>query len=347
MAEKGAGRMIPAKDRAGQSGRVKRRIVILAIPRAQELDVIGPASVFSAANQHFGDNDRPYHVELVTAGTSPLIETESGIALVAARDLSSRMKPPDTLLVAGGSGARGGLSRDTVVWLQRMAPKVRRLGGVCTGAFALAEAGLLDGRRATTHWKFAPEFARRFPLVLTDPAPIWVCDDGRYTSAGITAGMDLALALVEDDVGSEVALAVARDLVLFLRRPGGQTQFSAALTPLRSDRSAFRDLPAWILGHLGDDLSVPAMAEHVAMSERSFARRFSREVGTSPARFVERLRLDEARRLLETTDTTIDDIASRCGFERVEVFRRAFRRAFATPPAQYRERFVTTYAFER
>ena len=326
---------------------MRRKIIILAIPRAQELDVIGPASVFSAANNHIADDQRRYHVELVTAGTPPLIETESGIALVAARGLSLRMKPPDTLLVAGGSGARGGLSPDTVTWLQRMAPKVRRLGGVCTGAFALAEAGLLDGRRATTHWKFAPEFARRFPRVLTDPAPIWIYDGGRYTSAGITAGMDLALALLEDDVGSEIALAVARDLVLFLRRPGGQTQFSAALTPLRSDRPAFRDLPAWILGHLRDDLSVPALAEHVAMSERSFARRFSHEVGTSPARFVERLRLDEARRLLETTDITIDDIASRCGFEGTEVFRRAFRRALDTAPAQYRERFVAQYALER
>ena len=256
------------------------------------------------------------------------------------------MKPPDTLLVAGGPGARGDISHGTVVWLQRMAARVRRLGGVCTGAFPLAEAGLLDGRRATTHWHYAAEFARRFPRVLIDPAPIWVFDQGRYTSAGITAGMDLALALLEDDVGSEIALAVARYLVLFLRRPGSQTQFSAALTPLRSDRPVFRKLPAWILGHLRDDLSVPAMADHVAMSERSFARRFTREVGTSPARFVERLRLDEARRLLETTETTIDDVASRCGFEGPEVFRRAFRRAFASAPAQYRERFVAPYTFE-
>ena len=343
MAQKGVGQTISAKERSGRDEIAKRRIVILAIPRAQELDVIGPASVFSTANRYLDQNLTGYKVELVTAGTPPLIETVSGIALVAERGLSSRMKPPDTLLVAGGPGAEGTLSRETVAWLQRMAPKVRRLGSVCTGAFALAEAGLLDGHRATTHWEYAAEFARRFPGVFTDPAPIWVYDKGRYTSAGITAGMDLALALLEDDVGSEIALAVARRLVMFLRRPGGQTQFSAALTPLRSDRPVFRDLPAWILGHLRDDLSVPAIAEHVAMSERSFARRFTRDVGTSPARFVERLRLDEARRLLETTDTTVDDVASRCGFEGVEVFRRAFRRAFATPPSQYRERFVATY----
>ena len=346
MARKGEGQTISANDRLARVKGAKRKIIILAIPLAQELDVIGPASVFGTANRYLDRYTRGYEVELVTAGMRPFIETESGVTLVASHGLSSRMKPPDTLLVAGGPGARGSLSRETVTWLQRMAPKVRRLGGVCTGAFALAEAGLLDGRRATTHWEYAPEFARRFPRVITDPAPIWVYDEGRYTSAGITAGMDLALALLEDDVGSEIALAVARHLVMFLRRPGGQAQFSAALTPLRSDRPVFRDLPAWILGHLHDDLSVPILAEYVAMSERSFARRFTREVGTSPARFVERLRLDEARRLFETTDATIDDVASRCGFARAEVFRRAFRRAFATSPGEYRERFVTLHGFQ-
>lgn len=204
MARKGGGRTISANDRRARVKGAKRKIIILAIPLAQELDVIGPASVFGTANRYLDQSTRGYEVELVTAGTPPFIETESGITLVASDGLSSRMKPPDTLLVAGGPGARGSLSRETVTWLQLMAPKVRRLGGICTGAFALAEAGLLDGRRATTHWEYAPEFARRFPRVITDPAPIWVYDEGRYTSAGITAGMDLALALLEDDVGTKL-----------------------------------------------------------------------------------------------------------------------------------------------
>jgi len=278
-------------------------------------------------------------VELVTTGASLTVPTEGGIALVAHGQQRDLRGPVDTLLVAGGPGARQCDSDELLVWLRRRAQYVRRLGSVCTGALVLAAAGLLEGRRATTHWAYAQEFAQRYPRVQVDTKPIWVQDGNVYTSAGITAGMDLALALLEEDHGSPAALTVARHLVLFLRRPGGEAQFSVALEAQSSGRTPFQALPLWIAENLRDDLSVEALAAHLAMSERNFARIFTRELGMTPGRYVERMRLDEARRSLEMTDFTVDEIAQRCGFASAEVFRRAFVRAFLTKPREYHDRF--------
>ena len=326
---------IPAKTRAA-----RRRVVVLAVPPVEELDVVGTVSVFNMANNVLQPTPA-YAIEVVAPGKSLVIAGESGVDLVAHVRLKDVRGPIDTLLVAGGVGARLCDSKPLFAWLRRRAPRVRRIGSVCTGSFVLAAAGLLDGRAATTHWAHAQEFAERHPLVKLDPAPIWVRDENVFTSAGITAGMDLALALVERDHGSATALAVARYLVLYLRRPGGQAQFSVALASQKAERDAFRELPLWIAEHLRDDLSVQTLADHVAMSDRHFARLFAREMGTPPARYVERARLEEARRNLELTSSTIEQIADRCGFTSAEVFRRAFLRTFATNPREYRERFRT------
>jgi transcriptional regulator GlxA family with amidase domain len=213
---------------------------------------------------------------------------------------------------------------------------------VCTGAFVLAAAGLLDGRRATTHWRSCASLARRYPQITVDADPIFVRDGNIYTSAGVTAGMDLALALVEEDHGREVALHVARELVLFLRRPGGQSQFSAQLAVQAADREPLRELQAWIADHLDQDLSIPALAARVAMSERNFARVFTREVGVTPARFVETARIEAARRRLEESSHGVEAVAAQCGFGTAESMRRTFLRRLRVPPSAYRHRFTST-----
>jgi len=249
----------------------------------------------------------------------------------------------DTLLIAGGMGTQAAM-RDEVLLaaLRRLAPRVRRIGSVCSGAFLLAEAGLLDGRRATTHWEWCEALAARFPRVQVDRDPIFVRDGNVYTSAGVTAGMDLALALVEEDHGRALALEVARQMVLFLRRPGGQSQFSAALAAQAADREPLRDLQAWIAEDPGRDCSVPALARRVAMSPRNFARVFAREVGATPGQFVERVRVEAARRRLEESADGVDNIAFRCGFGTAETMRRAFLRTLRVPPSAYRSRFRAT-----
>jgi transcriptional regulator GlxA family with amidase domain len=250
----------------------------------------------------------------------------------------------DTLLVAGGAGALKPPDDCLISWLRQMAPRVRRLGSVCTGAFILAAAGLLNGRRATTHWAYAQELASRYPEVTVDPDPIWIQEGNVFTSAGVTAGMDLALALVEEDYGADIALKVARGLVLFLRRPGGQAQFSVSLSRQAPGRKSFLDLQAWIADHPDEDLSVDSMAARAAMSPRNFARVFVRELGITPARYVTNVRLEAARRLLETTDKSLQEIAAACGFGSAEIMRRAFLRAFNIVPARYREHFYASAA---
>jgi transcriptional regulator GlxA family with amidase domain len=226
-----------------------------------------------------------------------------------------------------------------LAWLRRLAPRVRRIGSVCTGTFVLAAAGLLAGRRVTTHWNSAARLQQMFPALRVDADPIFIKDGKVYTSAGVTAGMDLALALVEEDCGREVAMAVARALVLFLKRPGGQSQFSAQLAAQAADREPLRELQAWIIDHVGADCSVPALAARVAMSPRNFARVFAREVGMTPGRFVERARVEAARRRLEESDDGVDGVAARCGFGSAEGMRKAFLRTLRVPPSAYRSRF--------
>jgi transcriptional regulator GlxA family with amidase domain len=319
-----------------------RHVVLVAYPGANALDVIGPLEVFSTAAK-IGPNasgEAPAYTTEVAARVAGALATQSGIALVARRALATVRGGIDTLLVAGGLGTPGALGdRALLASLRRLAPRVRRLGSVCTGSFLLAEAGLLDGRRATTHWMWCRTLAERYPRVRVEPDPIFVRDGNVYTSAGVTAGMDLALALVEEDLGRDLALHVARQMVLFLRRPGGQSQFSAQLAVQAADRQPVRELQAWIVDHPGADCSVPALAHRVAMSPRNFTRVFLREVGMTPAHYVERVRVEAARRRLEDSRDGVDAIAAACGFGTAETMRRAFLRQLRVPPSDYRTRF--------
>jgi transcriptional regulator GlxA family with amidase domain len=246
----------------------------------------------------------------------------------------------DTLLVAGGSAIENDeVNAEVIRWLQNIAGRIRRIGSVCTGAMLLARAGLLDGRRATTHWNWCEVLIRRAPRAHVDRDPIFVRDKNIYTSAGVTAGMDLALALVEEDHGSRLALQVARNLVLYLRRPGGQSQFSAALSLQLTDRKPLRELESWVLDNLNKPLTVPVLAQRVAMSPRNFARVFANEMKTTPAKFVERLRVETARRRLEESQNSMESIASECGFGNVNSMRSVFQRALKIAPGQYRRHF--------
>jgi transcriptional regulator GlxA family with amidase domain len=264
----------------------------------------------------------------------------SGLTLVPDGDLASVHGPIDTLVVAGGIGTVEALADHRLItWLADAAGRSRRVTSVCSGAFLLAEAGLLDGRRATTHWSVCHTLAELYPAVTVETDPIYVRDGDVWTSAGVTAGMDLALALVEDDHGRDAALAIARRFVLFLRRPGNQAQFSAQLEAQTAERDVLQDIQAHIADHPGTDLAVHALAARAGMSVRNFSRSFRAEVGTTPARYVERVRVEAARRLLEETDTGVDAVAATCGFGTAETMRRAFLRALHVPPAEYRRRF--------
>jgi transcriptional regulator GlxA family with amidase domain len=246
----------------------------------------------------------------------------------------------DTLMVVGGDGVTAAVEDERLVaFVRRAARRSRRVTSVCTGAFLLARAGLLDGHEATTHWSACSDLARLHPEVRVQSDPIFVRSGDIYTSAGVTAGIDLALALVEEDHGPKVARDVARWLVLYLRRPGGQSQFSAALEGQRAERQPLRELQAWMVDHLDEDLSVPALAVRAYMSPRNFARAFKREVGMTPAAYVEALRVERARALLETAGESVEQVAQRCGFGTVETMRRVFRRRLGVSPGDYRERF--------
>jgi len=318
-----------------------RRVWIVAFPGAQVLDVTGPWEVFALANRAGGTRAPRYAVSVV-APSAGAIATSGGLALVAQRTLAQATGPVDTLIVAGGEGTRPHRRDGRLVrWITRAARRARRVASVCTGAFLLAEAGLLDGRRATTHWAMCDALARRFPAVRVERDPIFVRDGHVFTSAGITAGIDLALQLVEEDCGRDVALTVARWLVMFLRRPGGQSQFSAQLSAQLAERDGLRDVQGWIAEHPEAELTVPALARRAHMSPRNFARAFRRETGVTPAAYVEAQRVEAARRLLETTAGNVAEVAAACGFGRPETMHRAFRRVLGVAPAQYRRHFRT------
>jgi transcriptional regulator GlxA family with amidase domain len=305
-------------------------VLIAGFDDVEPLDVVGPAQVFSARGR--------YRVELVARGGA--MRAESGFTLAGARDLAPVRERVDTLIVAGGLGVHAAVGdRELVAWIAATAERARRVVSVCTGAFVLAEAGLLQGRSATTHWARCKRLAAEHPEVEVDPEPIFVRDGNVWTSAGVTAGMDLALALVAEDHGPAAALEIARWLVMYVQRPGGQAQFSAQLAMQAADRRPLRELQGWIADHLAEDLSVPALADRVGMSVRHFARAFRAEVGVTPAAYVERVRLEAARRRLEERAATVEQVARECGFGRAEVLHRAFRRRFATTPAQYRRHF--------
>jgi transcriptional regulator GlxA family with amidase domain len=313
-----------------------RRVVIVAFPRVQTLDVHGPAEVFTTASQ-LSRRDG-YAVEVVSVRPGPL--PTSSVAIYPDRTIDRCRGPIDTLLVAGGMGVHAAAEDERLVaWLSAAARRSRRVTSVCTGAFLLAAAGLLDGRRATTHWASCAELARRHPQVEVESDPIFVRDGDVVTSAGVTAGMDLALALVEEDLGREIALETARWLVLFVKRPGGQAQFSAQLAAQLADREPLRELQEWLPDNLDSDLSVPALARRASMSERHFARAFRQETGMTPGAYVEAARVENARIALDSGDLPVEAIARRAGFGTVETMRRAFRRRVGVSPADYRGRF--------
>ena len=320
-----------------------RRVAMLAYPDIQVLDVMGPLEVFSRTARWLKDNGRrsddAYTVEILGL-TRGALTTSSGLRIHADRRFDQAGPGIDTLLIAGGRGAEKyradpGLKR----WIRKQSGSVRRLASICTGAFLLAEAGLLDGRRATTHWGSIEEFARRYPTVRLEPDTIYVREGSISTSAGVTAGMDLALAMVEEDHGRDVALAVARALVMFLQRPGGQSQFSAQLAVQFAEREPLRDLQTWIIEHPREDLSAAALACRVGMSPRNFARVFTREVGMTPARFVTSTRVETARRLLEETSQALEAVCDASGFGNLESMRRVFVRHVGVAPGHYRQRF--------
>jgi transcriptional regulator GlxA family with amidase domain len=302
----------------------------------QSLDLTGPLEVFATANREAGGG--AYQLRTASLGGGP-VRTTSGLAITPDGDLRDPAgAPPDLLLVPGGDGARA-RPPELVGWLRQHAPRAQRVASVCTGAFLLAAAGLLDGRRVTTHWSRCAALQRDYPAVQVDPDPIFIADGRIATSAGITAGIDLALALVEEDLGRDVALAVARALVVFLRRPGNQAQFSAQLSAQVARRAPLRDVQQWIAEHPADDLSVEVLARKASLSPRHFARAFAAEVGLTPGRYVERVRLEAARRQLEDTPAGVEQTARACGYRTPEAMRRAFTEALGVSPAEYRRRF--------
>ncbi|MFE4518983.1 GlxA family transcriptional regulator [Kitasatospora sp. NPDC056783] len=312
-----------------------RHVVIVLFEGVQSLDVTGPLEVFAGAARAGGPSGA-YRVTTASPGGHP-VRTQSGLRLLPDADLAEA-GPVHTLLVPGGDGT-GRPDAALVAAIRELADRAERVVSVCTGAFLLAEAGLLAGRRATTHWAFCEELARRFPDVEVVPDPIHVRDGHVATSAGVTAGIDLALALVEEDLGRDTALLVARHLVVFLRRPGNQAQFSTQLAAQVAVRRPLREVQRWIAEHPEADLSVEALADRSALSPRHFARAFTAEVGVTPGRYVDGVRLEAARRLLEDTDDGVERIARSCGYGTPEAMRRAFVRALAAPPAEYRRRF--------
>ena len=315
-----------------------RSIELLAFPDLQLLDVAGPLQVFASANERAAERGLalPYATRVV-APSDPVAAT-AGLCFSAA-PLPAPAVPVDTLVVAGGQGVMRAAADDTLVrWVRERAIAARRVTSVCTGAFLLGAAGLLDHRRAVTHWEYCERLARRFKLVTVDADPIFIKDGPVWTSAGVTAGIDLALALVEEDLGRSLALAVARHLVVFLKRPGGQAQFSAALT-LQSSDDRFPTLHDWVSNNLEGDLALDRLAAQSGMSERNFSRRYAEATGMTPGRAVERLRVEAARQLLSETTMPVKRIAQRCGFGTEETMRRSFQRIQGVAPADYHTRF--------
>jgi transcriptional regulator GlxA family with amidase domain len=321
---------------AGSPRNPGRRIVVVVVPPVDELDLVGPLQVFNSINRLAG---RPiYTIEVVTSAERLTLEGESGVLTFIARHHFSRVEGRcDSVLLVCGLASRSVRDAALSTWLRRKAIEVRRLGAVCVGAFLLAEAGLLNGRRATAHWRFGRELAARHPGVRVEHDPIWDRDGNIYTSAGISAGIDLALAWVEEDCGAGLAHEAARELVLFLRRPGGQPQLSVSLASQASEMASIRELQIWIADHLEARLSVEDLADRMSMSVRTFERVFTREVGTTPAHYVLQVRIEAARRLLERTDRGLKQVASAAGFGSADVMRRSFVRLLGLTPRRYRE----------
>jgi len=316
-----------------------RHVLVIAFPGVQPLDAVGPIEVFSGASRVAKalGRDADYRVSLAsTEGGTVWSDSGVGLSTIPLPDPTGI----DTLVLAGGNGHRAAREDAALMaWIREAAPRCRRVATVCTGTFLGAEAGLLDGRRVTTHWANAERLAKEFPRLSVDADPIYIHDGKYWTSAGVTAGIDLSLALVHDDLGVDVAQTVARWLVMFLHRPGGQTQFASPVWVRRAERSTVRAVQALVESAPGGDHRVPAMAAAAAMSVRHFTRIFNAEVGETPGKFVERVRVEAARIELETTNDTLDLIAARCGFGTAESLRRVTQRRLGVAPDAYRRRF--------
>jgi len=329
--------MAPNPPRFPPNG--KRIVEVLAYPSVKLLDVTGPIQVFASANAFMAQAGEamPYAIRIV-AQSGDRVEASGGVEL-AVHPLSAVDAALDTLVIAGGEGVAAAATDTALIdWVRERAKQSRRTASVCTGAFLLAASGMLDGRRAVTHWAVCAELARRFPAIRVEPDRIFIQDGPVWTSAGVTSGIDLALALVEEDLGRAAALAVARYLVVFLKRPGGQAQFSEFLS-LQTTDERFGALHDWISNHLGGDLSLPVLARQAGMSERSFSRHYAEATGQTPARAIERLRVQGARHLLSETRLPVKRISQRCGFGSEETMRRSFLRLLDTTPQDYRARF--------
>ncbi len=318
--------------------RTPRRVVVLVVPPIEELDLVGPLQVFSTATRLMGTRGAPYKVVVASTSRDRVIAGESGLSMIAHEHYENLRDDIDSLLVVSGVSTRNEPDAQLSAWLQTTAPKCRRVESVCIAAFLLAHAGILSNQRVTVHWKYAHELARRFPRLSVDPNPIWVQADNIYTSSGFSAGIDLALAWVDEDCGSAVAVEAARELVLFLRRPAGQTQLSVTLAAQASEMRPIQELQVWIADNIGRrNLSTPFLARRVSMSVRNFARVFTADIGTTPAKYVLHLRVEAARRLLETTSHDLRQIATASGFSSAEGMRRAFIRVLGTSPRDIRE----------
>jgi transcriptional regulator GlxA family with amidase domain len=341
------------RDNAGMAGKTRspdkrarrrpHRVVMLVYPQAQILDVTGPLEIFARTTRwlrdHRGVRTPAYEIAMVAARPGPM-ETSGGLKLLVEHDYRNAGRI-DTLLIAGGIGWEAALQDERMLeWIRGESRRVARLGSICTGALVLAAAGLLDGKPATTHWAYCTRLARIAPGARVEQDAIYVRSGKLYTSAGVTAGMDMALALVEEDWGKATALAVAQELVMFLKRPGGQSQFSRHLEAQQRD-DRFGALELWMVEHLDADLSVARLAARANLSPRHFAREFAAHMGATPATYVARIRVEQARRRIEEGAERLKDVARSCGFGDEQRLRRAFRRALGVTPQEYRARFVS------
>lgn len=313
---------------------------MFAAEPVEELDVVGPMAVFGHANRILGGKHPAYDMQVVGPTRRRRLRGECGLGLLVEPDWNAATRNVDTLLIAGGNGAKDLRGGAALARLRDVAIRARRVGAICTGAFVLAEMGLLHERRATTHWMDAAALAVRDPTIDLDSDAIWIRDGNVYTSAGVTAGMDLALALLEEDHGAALALEVARRLVIFVRRPGGQAQFSTFLSAGAAEMPALQALQAWLPQQIARKLDVAELAQRCCMSTRTFARAFVRETGITPARYVERLRVDAARGLMESSGRNLKAVARACGFRNTQGMRRAFLRTLAITPQEYHQRFL-------
>ena len=314
-----------------------RRVVIVGLPPVQILDVSGPLEVFS--------NAPGYTVQLGNPGTGSGLQTNRGIALSGALPIREIKGSIDTLVIAGGPGSEtGSYDESFVAWIADASKRSRRVASICTGAFLLGAAGLINGKRVVTHWKFCDELARKFPLASVQPDPIYLKDGAIYTSAGITAGIDLCLALLEEDLGHEAALHVARYLVMFLVRPGGQAQYSHMLSRQAITSKPLRELQVWTLENLREDLTVEKLAERIGMSPRHFTRVCLRETKMNPGQFVDRMRVEAAQQMIDSSNMGLKEIADECGFSSADGMRRTFLRVLGVTAGEYADRFKSTIA---